>query len=168
MNTMKEEFLDIENVEISTSLHERFALACDYRDARYHVWIDRKTLTMEPIIYKNPARDLKADHPDYFRTRKLKPGSDFMARLVSSMFHALKSQDLIAKYKAKEAKQEIDRIAAANEEYRLECIRNAGPDLLKALDAAAHECANATAGDLERLKDLAQGWAKLIAKCKGD
>lgn len=47
-----------------------------------------------------------------------------------------------------------------------DALRDGAGDLLRELDCAAHECANATCDDLERLKDLAQGWAKLVAKYK--
>ena len=39
--------------------------------------------------------------------------------------------------------------------------------LLKALDTAANECANASEDTIERLKDLAQGWARIVGKCEG-
>lgn len=44
--------------------------------------------------------------------------------------------------------------------------RNA-ENLKKALDEAAHECANASEDTVERLKDLAQKWARLVGKCEG-
>lgn len=168
MQHKTEKLMKIKKAEIqSGGFPDRVALACEFGDARYHIWIDRKTLEMEPEIYKNPARDLRRDHPDYFNTRKLRRGSEFTDGLVAAMFHALKTDDLLAKCAEKDAKAEAERLEKAHEEYRQECIRNAAPALLEALNEAAHECANATVQDLERLKDLAQKWVKLTGKCDG-
>lgn len=134
-----DKLMKIEKAEISSGIQERVALACEYKGDRYHIWIDRKTLVMEPMIYKNPARDLKRDHPDHYNTRKLRTGSDFTDSLIAAMFHALKKQNLIAKYEAKKEKAEAERLAKANEEHRIEMMRQAGPDLYVALNALVAE-----------------------------
>jgi hypothetical protein len=56
-----------------------FSLSWEHDGARYHVWIDRHTYTIEPdpgykrrpTLYKNPPQDVRVGMDSYFRTRKL-------------------------------------------------------------------------------------------------
>jgi hypothetical protein len=56
-----------------------FFLSWEHDDARYHVWIDRHTYTIEsdpnykrrPTLYKNPPHGVRVGMDGYFRLRKL-------------------------------------------------------------------------------------------------
>lgn len=162
-----EKILEIKNVEMTPASSNRFALGCHFEGAQYHVWIDRKTMTIEPILYKNPPDHVKRGNPAYYRTRKMKVGSKFTEDLVHCMVHVMNTDDLLAKMDAKLIAEENARVVSSNQADRDERIRNAAPKLLEALDEAAHECSNAYhESDLKRLRELAQGWAQLVGKCQ--
>lgn len=148
------------------------ALGCHYEGARYHVWLHPDTLTVHediisgPVVYKNPLVDDR-NHPDYFNTRTLKTGSEFTVRLLESMLEVYKAKDLLAKFEAQEAKEEIERKAKIAADARLERIRSLGPELLEALEGllAIPVCKGHLPHiDTQRARRAAQA---VMAKCDG-
>ena len=66
-------------VSIYNDIATAFCLSWEHDGARYHVWIDRHSHTIEadptskgrPTLYINPPPNVLADMDGYFRTRKL-------------------------------------------------------------------------------------------------
>ena len=66
-------------VSIYNDIATAFCLSWEHDGARYHVWIDRRSYTIEadptskgrPTLYMNPPPNVLADMDGYFRTRKL-------------------------------------------------------------------------------------------------
>jgi hypothetical protein len=70
-------FTDVK-VSIYNDTATTFCLSWQYGGARYHVWIDRHSYTIEadptfrrPTLYMNPPPNVLPGMDGYFRTRKL-------------------------------------------------------------------------------------------------
>jgi hypothetical protein len=88
-----------------------FFLSWEHDGARYHVWIDRHTYTIEsdpsykrrPTLYKNPRHGVRAGMDGYFRRRKLDARKHGIVDTV--LAHAKRAglfEAAIAKIKARE------------------------------------------------------------------
>jgi hypothetical protein len=119
------------------------ALHMDTAEARYHVWVNESTLrpyegssrdTSNPILYKNPPLGIKPHTPGHFNTRYLKIGASKAAlAMFAQMEAAARANNLMGQAIAKHLAQRDAAIEAAAEETRLDKIREAGPDLARAL-----------------------------------
>ena len=66
-------------VSIYNDIATAFCLSWEHDGARYQVWIDRRSYTIEadptfkgrPTLYMNPPPNVRPDMDGYFRTRKL-------------------------------------------------------------------------------------------------
>src|SRR5262249_14221229 len=96
-------------------------LSCEHDGARYHVWIDRHSYTIEadptfkrrPTLYMNPPPNVLPGTDGYFRTRKLDARKHGIVDTV--LAHAKRAglfEAAIAKVKAREREQ-ADAHAAA-------------------------------------------------------
>lgn len=108
--------------KITVTMHglvvERASAGWESGDARFHVWFDPVTRTVEPghafgksdarLIYKNST----ADHgqPGYFPTRKLDADSPGNVAILEHVFETINREGLIAKARA--AKKEAARVEA--------------------------------------------------------
>ncbi len=147
--TVTDHTLAIRNVTID-SLNvgldsQRFALAWELRDARYHIWFDdpadldpdTKHLTAADfILYKNPPRGLDRNDPNNYWTRQLNPAAKTNVRHVEAARRVAIGDNLyqIAVKNIEDA-QELVRKATAEKAHE-QRIKSAGPVLLDALKLA--------------------------------
>jgi hypothetical protein len=65
-------------------------------DARYHVWIDARTMTLEaPILYKNPPHGVGYKMPGHFDTRRLNATTPKNAKLIAELLKAVSECKLV-------------------------------------------------------------------------
>lgn len=121
-------------------------------DARFHVWFDTKTKSIEPYtgtggtptVFKNPPLSVNRGEPGHFETRRLDARVAKHTAVIAYVFSVVERDGLMAKAIARKNAEENAREAkqaAYAWEHR---VKEAGPRLLA------------------RLKDLCEGsrdWA---------
>jgi len=143
--------INISNVHVDSlrgqstdPLNERIG-ALGWNDAkglRYHAWVRLDTLDFpanaNQIIYKNPPAGVK--HNDtangYFNTRCLRPlAANNMGMLLRARAIAAEHK-LVEKALEDEKRAEAEAQALRDAEWKIECAKEAGPDLLIAAKGA--------------------------------
>jgi hypothetical protein len=126
--------MKITNVEVRCSERSNYSLACECDGAGYHIWLDRKTRTLEkPILYKNSLAT-KRDEPGYFNTRKLSIESKFGCELVAHMMRCAVQENLFEKAEQKVHDDRAAEIAETEKMRAAERVKDAAPELLAALE----------------------------------
>jgi hypothetical protein len=153
--------MKITNV-IITSLNEagnHFALGCEYKGARYHIWCD-SNFNIDKMtgggdngtLFKNPPAGTAYKGPGYFSTRHLNADSLPSARLITEMIHWAKKTNMLATALAKRAEEraaEEVKHSAAMLEHRKEKM---GPAFFELLN---------------RVKDSV-GWSSIYPELRAD
>jgi len=126
--------MKIENVKLRSRMNGRVALLCDCKNARYHVWLDPKTMDPGDTLCKNSI--VARGHPDYFDTRRLETTSAPSQKIIDAMIAVCKSEGLLEKFVVKERKDKAKQQKEAEAYRRIRRIREAAPrmfDLLRDL-----------------------------------
>lgn len=94
--------MKLTNVEVTTSEFGQFALGCEYKGARYHVWLDRQTKAMSRDTHGGGTTLFKNSIPrqreaGYFKTRKLDADATFGKQLIAAMMAEALAGDLFNK-----------------------------------------------------------------------
>jgi hypothetical protein len=138
MNTKTMKLLKVGHVQVGPRGFEKtVALSCEFNGAKYHIWLTPDTMNVGEVLYKNPLKGMKSSDPDYFRTRTLKPGSDFVDTLIASMVEIYKAKSLLSKFLMREATEQQESNAEAAKQNRILQLRQAGPRLFDAMVAIA-------------------------------
>lgn len=128
----------IENIsiDISFAASASVAISCDYDGARFHLWIDTKTLQpVDDRIYKNPPQGSTA-----FNTRTLRQDRGIGKMLTDAMLP--KAHELYQAARIALQERLAQRQAAAAEAARIHRIKEAGPELFAACKALVEWCDN--------------------------
>ncbi len=121
-----------------SKFEDRVALNWRTSEARYHVWV--KLDTLEPtgdyvgrrgICYKNSLVGIR--EPGYFETRKLSLDSKPNAEAFKRAQQIARNNKLVEVLLAHEAAEHERKVEAERDAARLHRIKEAGPDLLAAL-----------------------------------
>ncbi len=160
--------------EVTVTHHgNRFAVACVYREARYHIWLpldEQNYLSYvnpeDDTLYKNACVPYGAE--GYYNTRHLSIHSQFSEALISQMLRVAREQDLYTKAAAALRVQQEREQAERDASHRLHTIKQAGPELLsvlKAILAFPQITLRPMPMDTQHgLSELTHpGWAQLIA-----
>ncbi len=110
--------------------------------ARFHVWIKTDTLTDTGILYKNPPNDIEFRGPEYFDTRHLDPTAKANAATVEFAKQYARDHDLVNKARADLQAEKNREAADLAEAARIATIKEAGPDLLAALQDCVADLEN--------------------------
>lgn len=127
-----------ESIKLSGRMGDKLGLECKYDGARFHVWVDKKTLKPEDgaVLYKNPTLEVKYRGPGYFSTRQLELTGEIGRTILPAMLEA--APKLLPALLAGEELDLAHAEANIEERWREEAIKEAGRALLKAaLEAVA-------------------------------
>ncbi len=116
--------------------HGRAAIGWNADGARFHVWVDihkDEKLKLTSDIYKNPPLYVDRKDAGHFDTSKLNANIAKNAAIIKQAFDVVKRDGLIGKEIAVEQEKENARLAEIAEDTRIHRIKEAGPDLLEAL-----------------------------------
>lgn len=113
---------------------DSFSVSCEFDGARYHFWMDLQTQEPGDILYKNPPLGLARSDPGYFDTRTLTMSGAIGRTIVPAMLAAVPVLLPLAMEAEKQKKAAEE--AEHQEAIRIRRIKEAGPKLLDALNAA--------------------------------
>lgn len=126
----------VANVEMDGSEHN-VAMSCEYQGARFHIWLDRKTLKpQDSVLYKNPLEGAE----DQFETRTLDHAGALGRIVVPAMLAKVKelTPGFLANVKYKQDEQD-----AINEDsMRTARVERAAQSLFEALRYAVKDLEN--------------------------
>jgi hypothetical protein len=110
------------------------AIGCeDEAGNRFHFWLNTATRNINnDIIYRNPPLTLRRGDPGYFETSKRDATAKANRPLVAAMLD--RADGLIAAFVEKERAIEAEQAKLRAEVEREKRIRDAGPELLAALE----------------------------------
>ena len=129
-----------ENIEVGNLSHHKDRASAHWTldGARFHVWFDIATLTVEgarshglnakPTLYKNPIP------PEDWDTRRLDASKPHHAEVIRQVFARVIERGLIGAAIAAAEEEERKLDAEAEEARNQERIKEAAPDLLAALE----------------------------------
>lgn len=121
--------LGIKNVSINISEYaDEAAVGGVYGDSRYHFWTNRTLTNHKPILYRNPAPGVP-----HFRTRKGRINSGLGARIVAELLAIVERDGLLEKERAAITAAAEVKARERAEYERIERAKEAGPELLAAL-----------------------------------
>lgn len=139
----------ITNIEVEphTLSSDGLLAALSWEDAdgyRYHYWCGRDLGVREDtILYKNPGRGWDKDHPRYFEwTRHLNPEAKANAAMIREAQQFAWNRDLFEKAVAERRAATEETRRQQEEAARIHQIKEAGTELLDALELLANEAAN--------------------------
>lgn len=134
---MKAKRLEVSDVNVGPRYcdgSDRIALGCVLGDARYHVWLDPRTMDVGDTLYKNPPDGVDHKDPRYFNTRRFGVSSEFSHTLIGAMIEVYHSKGLLGQFEAALAREEEESRAKAEKERRAQQARDAAPALVAALE----------------------------------
>lgn len=123
----------MENVHVGKS-GDDYCLSWKVKDDRYHVWLGADMIPKRGYlgrdIYKTPPKDERGKQPD---VRHLSTAIDKNKQMVERAIHEATKQGLFEKCEQELAAAEEKHLAQAAEEYKVQLAKDAGPELLAAL-----------------------------------
>jgi hypothetical protein len=137
--------ITLSDIAVSIAAHDspEFCVSWVKDDARYHVWLDRKTMLVRAgltgtqktqTLYKNPPLGTKHKGEGWYQTRRL-DARKHDATLELVFAHCIR-HDLYAKAVAKAKADEEEHYRVQQARIALDRVQEAGPLLLIAAKAA--------------------------------
>jgi hypothetical protein len=122
-------------VTLSGSPHGDAHVGCEWRGARYHIWLSPTTLQpRDEVVYKNPPLGTERYHEGYFYTRKLTRTKGEGAVVAAHMLAAVPALEPAMRA---DIQRQVDEAAAAHAAVvRARKTHEAAPELVDMLRAA--------------------------------